>query len=238
MNTGCNAWSFARQKVNPFIQIKIRTMGTIKQGVLGAFSGKVGTVIGSTWKGIAVMRGLPVGRRGNPTPSQIQQKAKFGLMIKFLQPLTSLLNLTFDSLAVGMSGINKAFSYNLQNALTGVYPALAVNYPMVLLSRGDLPVAGAHAAASTVAGKIAFNWTDNSGLGKALTTDIAFVAVFCEALNHWVYNQNTAVTRDAGTYTLDASTFSGKTVQTYIGFVSANGKTYSNTVYTGVVNVL
>lgn len=213
-------------------------MGTIKQGVLGAFSGKVGTVIGSTWKGIAVMRGLPVGRKGNPTQSQIQQKAKFALMIKFLQPLTSLLNLTFDSLAVGMSGINKAFSYNLQNAITGVYPALAVNYPMVLLSRGDLPVAAAPAAASAVAGKIAFNWTDNSGLGKALSTDIAFVAVFCEALNHWIYNQSTAATRSAGTFTLDAPSFSGKPVQTYLGFASANGRIYSNTVYTGVVNVL
>jgi hypothetical protein len=32
-------------------------MRIIKQGVLGGFSGKVGTVIGSSWKGIAVMRG-------------------------------------------------------------------------------------------------------------------------------------------------------------------------------------
>lgn len=213
-------------------------MGTIKQGVLGPFSGKVGTVIGSTWKGKAVMRGLPVGRKGSPTQSQILQKAKFGLMIKFLQPLTSLLNLTFDSLAAGMSGINKAFSYNLQNAITGIYPDLTINYSMVLVSRGDLPLAGAPAAASATVGKIVFNWTDNSGLGKAKATDIAFVAVFCESLNHWIYDQNTAAVRNVGTYSLDASAFSGKPVQTYIGFVSANGKTYSNSMYTGVVNVL
>lgn len=31
-------------------------MGTIKQGILGGFSGKVGTVIGSSWKGISYMR--------------------------------------------------------------------------------------------------------------------------------------------------------------------------------------
>ena len=50
-------------------------------------------------------------------------------MIKFLQPLTALLGQTFDSLAVGMSGINKALSYNIQNAITGVFPALTVDYP-------------------------------------------------------------------------------------------------------------
>ena len=35
-------------------------MGIIKQAVPGGFSGKVGTVIGSSWKGIAVMRGLTI----------------------------------------------------------------------------------------------------------------------------------------------------------------------------------
>jgi len=32
-----------------FTTIKIRTMGIIKQGVPGGFSGKVGTVIGISW---------------------------------------------------------------------------------------------------------------------------------------------------------------------------------------------
>ena len=59
-------------------------MGIIKQGVLGGFSGKVGTVIGSSWKGKAVMRGLTIAKSGKPTASQLQQQAKFSLMIKFL----------------------------------------------------------------------------------------------------------------------------------------------------------
>ena len=31
-------------------------MGKIKQGILGGFKGKVGTVIGSSWNGISYMR--------------------------------------------------------------------------------------------------------------------------------------------------------------------------------------
>ena len=34
-------------------------MGKINQGILGGFSGKVGTVVGGSWKGTAYMRGLP-----------------------------------------------------------------------------------------------------------------------------------------------------------------------------------
>ena len=32
-------------------------MGTIKQGILDSISGKVGIVVGSSWKGIVYMRG-------------------------------------------------------------------------------------------------------------------------------------------------------------------------------------
>jgi hypothetical protein len=102
-------------------------MGTIVKGILGGFSGKVGTVVGSTWKGLAVMKSVPGPRKGSPTLLQLEQQARFTLMIKFLQPLTALFNQTFGSGAVGMSEFNKAFSYNVLNAITGVYPAFTVN---------------------------------------------------------------------------------------------------------------
>jgi hypothetical protein len=212
-------------------------MGTIVKGILGGFSGKVGTVVGSKWKDRAVMKSVPGPRKGNPTLLQLQQQARFTLMIKFLQPLTALFNETFSSGTVGMSGFNKAFSYNILNAVSGVYPALAVNFPMLLVSKGDLPNATAPAVTSPLAGQLAFKWTDNSGLGKARATDMAVVAVFCEELKHWIYNVNTA-DRSAGTYTLDVSVFSGKPIQTFLGFLSADGNFVSNSLYTGVVNVL
>lgn len=212
-------------------------MGTIVKGILGGFSGKVGTVVGSTWKGISVMKSVPGPRKGNPTLLQLEQQARFSLMIRFLQPLTSLFNQTFSNGVVGMSGFNKAFSYNVLNGITGAYPAFLVNYSMLLISRGDLPNASAPAVTSPVAGKLAFNWTDNSGIGKARPTDTAIVAAFCEELNHWIYNLNTAA-RNAGTYSLDVPAFSGKPVQTFLGFISEDGKFVSNSLYTGVVNVL
>src|SRR5579862_1360644 len=111
-------------------------MGTHKQGILGSFSGKIGTVIGSTWRGIWVMRGLTTKKRGNSDPSQLQQQAKFGLMIKFLRPLGSLLSQTYDITPAEMTGINKALSDNIKNAITGVYPAFTVDFSKLSLSKG------------------------------------------------------------------------------------------------------
>lgn len=52
-------------------------MGKIKQGILGGFKGKVGTVIGASWNGIAYMRGLPQSVRNPQTAAQEAQRAFF-----------------------------------------------------------------------------------------------------------------------------------------------------------------
>ena len=52
-------------------------MGKIKQGILGGFKGKVGTVIGASWNGIAYMRGLPQSQKDPKTAAQIAQRAFF-----------------------------------------------------------------------------------------------------------------------------------------------------------------
>lgn len=49
-------------------------MGKIKQGILGGFSGKVGTVVGSYWNGIFYMKGLPQSyKKGRSSSLKMQQ---------------------------------------------------------------------------------------------------------------------------------------------------------------------
>ncbi len=52
-------------------------MGKIKQGILGGFKGKVGTVIGASWNGIAYMRGLAQSHKNPKTAAQLQQRTFF-----------------------------------------------------------------------------------------------------------------------------------------------------------------
>ena len=66
-------------------------MATFEKGILGGFSGKVGNVVGSRWRGKNVMRSLP--QRGNytPTEKQEEQRLKFKTVIGFLTPLVGIL---------------------------------------------------------------------------------------------------------------------------------------------------
>ena len=71
-------------------------MATFEHGILGGFSGKVGTVIGGNWKGIDYKRSKSKRRKFNPSQKQLEQQAKFALMMLFLRPMSSLLETSFN----------------------------------------------------------------------------------------------------------------------------------------------
>lgn len=82
-------------------------MGKIKQGILGGFSNKVGTVIGSSWKGIAVMRSMPLSVANPKTAAQQLNRGKFGQITKLgVQILSSVIQPNFNAQAKRMSGYN------------------------------------------------------------------------------------------------------------------------------------
>lgn len=211
-------------------------MGIISKGILGGFSGTVGTVVGGTWKGIDYMRSQANRRSFNPTQKQLDQQAKFGLAIKFLQPLNGLLMLTFRNYAVEMTGSNNALSYVLKNAITGTYPAYSIDYPNILVSRGNLPNALNPTATAAAAGIIKFDWTDNSGTAKAKADDKAIIVVYSPADKLALYTTGSAV-RSAGTENFAATLFDGQTVETYIGFISDDSREVATSIYTGQVTI-
>lgn len=82
-------------------------MGKIKQGILGGFKGKVGTVIGSSWNGIAYMKGLPQSVKNSKTAAQIMQREFFKEVQQLASQLTAeQLAFLFPSSPQGMSRRN------------------------------------------------------------------------------------------------------------------------------------
>jgi hypothetical protein len=141
-------------------------MDTIKQGILGGFSGEVGTVIGGSWKGISYMRGQAQNIKNPRTDGQISQRTKFALALSFLKPITSFIRVGFKLDQHRQTAFNSAMSYTLANAISGTYPDCTIDASKVLVSRGSLtPVANGTVAANS--GNIAVSWDDNSGVGSA-----------------------------------------------------------------------
>ena len=82
-------------------------MGKIKQGILGGFKGTVGTVIGSSWNGIAYMKGKPQSVRNPRTDKQTAQREFFKQVQSLVAQLTDeQLASLFPSVTRGMTRRN------------------------------------------------------------------------------------------------------------------------------------
>ena len=209
-------------------------MGTISKGILGPISGKVGTVVGSSWKGIDSIRSKS-SRRKSFSAGQMDQQFRFSAAINFVSTMTDLLKMTFKNYAVKKSQSNAALSYTLRNAITGTSPDYQVDFAKALVSHGNLPNASAPAA--TITGKaIHFTWTDNSGSGKAVATDKAVLVAYCKNYNQTIYTTISAV-RSAKAAILDVSNFTGFEAEVWIAFLSADGLEASNSIYLGALMV-
>lgn len=89
-------------------------MGIIRRGILGGFSGKVANVVGSSWKGIAVMRALPLSVTNPKTVGQVEQRGAFSIISKFASSiLTTWVKPLWDRSAQSMSGYNAFIQQNV-----------------------------------------------------------------------------------------------------------------------------
>ena len=212
-------------------------MGTIKKGILGGFSGKVGTVVGASWKGIAYMRSLPQKVKNPRTQPQRMQRSKFALTLALLQPMTAFLRIGWKLYAHKQSPFNAAMSYTINNAIIGTYPNYDIDPSKVLVSRGALPAAtNTFVSFNTGNVEIEFQWEDNSGNGSAKVTDKALIAIL-NLVKGEAITDTGAVRPDCAQNVVVPAEWLGDEVHTYMGFISEDGKEVANSVYLGKVTL-
>ena len=212
-------------------------MGTIKQGILGGFSGKVGTVVGSNWKGISYMRGRAQSVKNPRTEGQMEQRSKFALTLDFLKPITAYVRTGYKTYASKQTAFNAAMSYIVKNAISGAFPNYALDYSFALVSRGNL-TQPLNANATLTSGKVTISWTDNSGQGDAQPTDVAMPLAFNTDKGEAVFSTNSATRADQSAELNFPADWVGDTVEIYLGFISADGINVANSLYLGSNTVI
>ena len=212
-------------------------MGEIKQGVLGGFSGKVGTVVGFIKKGKSFMRALAANVYNPRTEGQVNQRNKFAAVVSFVSNNLTFINQGFRFLAKGMSAANAAHSYNIKNAITGTAPDFSVDYPNALVSRGKLEGV-LNGTVGEASGTLTANWTDNSVYGNARPDDKVMLLVYNPARGESISLLEDPATRTDGSIaTTLPGHYSGDTLHAYLAFQAANGSMVSDSSYLGTVTM-
>ncbi|WP_276091048.1 DUF6266 family protein [Pedobacter sp. JY14-1] len=214
-------------------------MGVIHQGILGGFRNKTGSVVGAFWRSLNVMKGLPKKSSKPPTDAQKEVRDKFGLVTNFLSWISPLVEVGFKGLSGVRTAMNAAVAYHIENALTGVWPALNIDYTKVMFSKGKLALPSNITIATTVDAQIDFSWANLSNDGKYQdATDKATIMVYNPVKQEFVVLQQ-IVARSAMSYDLAVpANFSGDTVHCYISFNSVKTKgLVSESYYAGALEV-
>jgi hypothetical protein len=205
-----------------------------KDKIFTGVRGKIGDVVYSSWKGIPVIRKAPGPRKKPPTDLQLQNEARFRLLVHFFKPLKDLLNEAFENILKNMSPFNMVISLN-KGIIAGKYPDFRIDFSLVTLCQ-DYCLADRSPVISCIGrGLLRYYWEDGRVCNKRRMPEICFVAAYCEELKSWIYTlypeRQTKWLCD-----LDLTPFCGYTVQTYIGFKQFIRRPWS--CYTGSAEII
>lgn len=153
-------------------------MAKFNQGVHGQFSGKIGNVVGSSWKGKGVMRIRPASVSNPRTPKQQTVRGKFSLVGRFVARFSSLVADGFKSQAIGITAQNAAMKYNLQYGILGTYPDLSLNMSALKISEGELPSSLDLVAVKSSVSELDLSWSDNSNEAGAASNDLLSIGIY------------------------------------------------------------
>jgi len=207
-------------------------MAKYGKGANGAFSGKVGSVVGSSWRSIDYLRSLPKKTKKPISESQIAQRAKFALAPMYLRPIKDILNLGFgDKQLNKITGYNAAVKLFLNSAVMGGYPDYVINFSKMVLSKGSLSVF--HGLNAIVQGTdLELNWQSITNRYNAFDDDQLTVVLFNETkLMYMLYDD---AERSELTYSITiGNEFSGDVFHTWAFAIKRENNIVSNSQYLG-----
>ncbi|HTN19317.1 MAG TPA: DUF6266 family protein [Pelobium sp.] len=206
-------------------------MAKYQSGIHGPFSGKVGTVVGASWKGIPYMRSIPKKRTGKVSDAEQANRKRFAIAQAWLKPLTPFLRVGFKSYRERLEGFVAAKSYLLKNAIEQDEGLFWINPEKALVSYGQLEVPS---DVETVFDEdnLQFQWKA-SGLNASNARDQIMLMTYCLEEKQAVYETHGAF-RETGTAILALpANFKGKSILVYVAFVSADRESQSMSLFVG-----
>lgn len=223
-------------RTGSWFNLKKNIMAKFINGAIGTFSGKVGSIIGSSWRSVPYMRGLSKKRTKPFSEAQLAQQQRFGLIGQFLLPLKGLLEIGLANVDDSRATLfNRAMALNMPT-VTGSYPGFTIDYAKVQLSRGGLlPLRNVTVTVAAGSATVAWNPAVNRFSGHA--DDEVYVLLHDHTQNLF-HTSDTIEPRSAGTVDipLDADV-AGNEADIWVFAVSRDGK-ITNTVHAGAYTLV
>lgn len=209
-------------------------MGVIKQGVLGGFQGKVGPVVGSSWKGISVLKSKPVSVANPRTAGQVAQRSKMSNIVAFASLiLAGIIKPLWDRFASQMSGYNDFTATNIA-LFEEEFPSIPSD---LIISKGKMLSTPITSQVTTNGSEtVKITWSDDSGSGLKLATDEVYALAFNPTSGGVGFASASERRSDlSSSFEMSKRNMTGQTVYFYLAFRRADGTVVSDNSYDFVV---
>ena len=204
-------------------------MAKIKQGILGGFSGKVASLVGTSWKGRAVMKSLPLSVANPRTESQVGQRNKFSKVAELASAiLTQFVQPVENPIAGNISGYN-LFCKDNKTAFNAAGELVGAN---LVSGGGSLPFpSDAEIITNFSEDEMTIEWTNDAAISPLRLTDKAY-CVFMKDDGQVLKTVSGTVTRatkkiDLSSLIAEYDLSSGDDFVALLAFVSADGRDVS-----------
>lgn len=195
-------------------------MAKINQGIFGAVQGKVGNLVGSSYKGIPVLKSKAASVANPQTADQTEQRNRMTSAVTFAKLILALwIKPLWDRFAVKMSGYNLWIQKNVANFEGGE-----------LQNPEDLIMSVGNMAATTIdsltgdatSDTVTITWTPDT-TGFHLASDIAYVLVY--VVQGGLFFSSNSVARSVGACTVSCPDALGAVtdVEVWLVFKRTNG---------------
>ena len=198
----------------------------IKRGILGGVQNKIGNVVGSSWKGIATLRSLPLSVANPKTAAQTAVRSKFASASKLASAmLAPLIKPLWDRFAQQQSGYNAWIQANIENfSDSGEWSGSDFT-----MSKGSLAVSAITSATADASAKsFTINWEPNP-IGDANPTDNAYIVLINQTTQYQEVYAGGQVRSDGsitGSYSGDITV--ADELYAYLSFRKADGTKVSD----------
>ena len=204
-------------------------MAIIKQGILGGFSNKCGSVVGTSWKGIAVMKAKPLSVANPRTAAQVKNRNRQTMVLELAQGVgTSFIRTYWNRFAKNMSGFNDFMS---RNANCIDLSTMSYKVAEIVTSDGTLKQQGIVNIQQISGSQFTVTFNTRSQYSDYLVGDVSDLVVFNITKNQFVVNHDIPANVSSTNVTLPAGWVSGNQVACYLSTRRASGVAVSKSFF-------
>jgi len=195
----------------------------------GKINNRVGYILNGQW----VERSI--GKWNNPpTDKQKPNLQATGIINNLFKPVMPYIRIGFKEITrnTTRSAYNAAWSINRLNAIDTTSPNMEVDFTKAVFSQGDMPIVD-EANVKVVEEGIEFSWNPGYLADGMQLSDQAMLLAYCPEKEYAFY-QLYGQRRIAGKDVLNLTKYPTQvTLHTYLTFISADGKSITDSIYTG-----